>query len=67
MENEEFIGKARLKAIPWAKYCIACASQKEKLYRGGAPSRKKYYFAPGNDDLDTESGSIRNVINYEKD
>jgi DnaK suppressor protein len=31
----EFISKARLNAIPWARYCVACAELKEKGHQFG--------------------------------
>lgn len=66
-ENGEFIPKARLKAIPWTRYCVKCASQIQKFSRGTASTRKKYYYAPGNDDKEVNDNSFRNVLNYEKD
>ena len=65
--NGELIPRARLIAIPWAKYCVACASQKERFSKSSDTPRKKYYFAPGHDDVDDDDTSVRNVMNYEKD
>jgi len=69
LENEELIPKARLKAIPWTKYCMVCAGKMEKFGRAAGPVRKKYYYAPGNDDFDDDDDdlSVKNVMNYEKD
>ena len=43
--NDEPIPKARLKAIPWARYCVACANQMEKGMgkRQGTTSDANYY------------------------
>ena len=38
-KNGEPISKARLKAVPWARYCLDCASLLEK--KGYAPELKK--------------------------
>lgn len=32
---EEPIGLKRLRAIPWARYCVACAGARERMYGGG--------------------------------
>lgn len=42
--NNEPIPKARLKAIPWARYCVACASLSEKglLVREGSFDESDY-------------------------
>ncbi len=37
--NDEPIGKVRLEAVPWARYCLGCASLLEK--KGYAPEVKK--------------------------
>jgi len=37
--NNELIPKARLEAIPWARYCVACASLSEK----GLLAREDYF------------------------
>lgn len=65
--NGEFIPKARLKAIPWAKYCVSCANQMEKYNRVSNSSQKKYHYAPGIDDLDIDDYSNINMLNNEKD
>jgi DnaK suppressor protein len=43
--NDEPIPKARLNAIPWARYCVACANQMEKGRgkRQGTTSDANYY------------------------
>jgi DnaK suppressor protein len=43
--NDEPIPKARLNAIPWARYCVACANQMEKGTgkRQGTTSDANYY------------------------
>ena len=33
--NGESIPRARLKAIPWAKYCVACANQARTIQNHG--------------------------------
>lgn len=38
--NGENISKARLNAIPWARYCVACAELKEKGHRFGSESEE---------------------------
>jgi len=38
-DNNEPIPKARLEAIPWARYCVACASLSEK----GLLAREDYF------------------------
>lgn len=52
----EAIAKARLKAIPWARYCVKCASLSEKgLLAKEEPSDKPDYGRIGevqNDDFD---------------
>lgn len=63
--NGEFIPKARLKAIPWTKYCVSCANQMEKYNRASKPDHRKYYFASGIDDPDIDNYSNRNVLNNE--
>jgi len=63
--NGEFIPKARLKAIPWTKYCVSCANQMEKFSKTGIPSRKKYNFASGFDDPDIDHYSNRSILKQE--
>jgi DnaK suppressor protein len=48
----EQIPKERLKAIPWARYCVACATLKEK----GLLAKKKYdeYYQTFPDEPDDE-------------
>jgi len=55
--NNEPIPRERLRAIPWARYCIACARLSEK----GLLFREDYFDEPefGNDD----SEEIRNLEN----
>ena len=54
--TEHHIPKARLKAIPWARYCVKCASLSEKgLLAKEEPSNKPDYGQIGevqNDDFD---------------
>ena len=45
------IPKARLEAIPWARYCIACAHLREK---GNAPRKENHYDFPDNETDDME-------------
>ena len=40
----ESISKARLNAIPWARYCVACAELKEKGHRFGVKLMKQAKF-----------------------
>ena len=52
-ENDErFIGKPRLEAIPWAKYCVQCAGQIEKKGKKGLNSTMKYTFPDDSDDVE---------------
>ena len=48
--NNEPIPKARLEAIPWARYCIACASLSEK----GLLAREDYFDESDYDDQTNE-------------
>ncbi len=52
----EFISKTRLKAIPWARYCVPCASLSEKgLLVKQEPSEESdygQYIGEQNDDFD---------------
>ena len=48
--NNEPIPKARLKAIPWARYCFACASLSEK----GLLAREDYFDESDYDDQTNE-------------
>jgi RNA polymerase-binding transcription factor DksA len=54
----ENIPKARLNAIPWARYCVTCAELKEKgrLVEAGAGEAGEIpeYAAAGDDESDTE-------------
>ena len=45
------IPKARLEAIPWARYCIACANLREK---GSVPRKENHFDFPDNDSNDME-------------
>jgi len=52
----ERIGKSRLQARPWAKYCIACArTMEQKQGRAGAASRAGF----GGDSLGDDDGGAR--------
>lgn len=56
--NGEQIPIARLEAIPWAKYCVACASQAEKGggNKNGSLNRVSYGYEAGEDaDSDNDS------------
>jgi DnaK suppressor protein len=57
--NNEPIPKARLKAIPWARYCIACASLSEK----GLLAREDYFDESDYDDQ-TNEGQDDDFDNY---
>ncbi len=48
--NNEPIPKARLEAIPWARYCVACASLSEK----GLLAREDYFDESDYDDQTNE-------------
>lgn len=48
--NEEPIPKGRLHAIPWARYCVACASKSEK----GPGVRREAVEEPQYEEQDTE-------------
>lgn len=63
--NGEYIPKQRLKAIPWARYCVSCASQMEMFNKKGISERKKYNFASGFDDPDVDNYSNRNILQEE--
>ncbi|MBN2181643.1 MAG: TraR/DksA C4-type zinc finger protein [Sedimentisphaerales bacterium] len=55
--NGEPIPKPRLEAIPWARYCVACASLMEKRGNKNEDSSNKYTFpndAEDEDDSDME-------------
>ena len=45
------IPKARLEAIPWARYCITCASLREK---GNTPKKEKQFSFPDNEITDMQ-------------
>jgi DnaK suppressor protein len=47
--NEEPIKKERLEAIPWARYCITCASKQEKGMASRRNDRSNYVTGPGFD------------------
>ena len=60
--NNEPIPKERLRAIPWARYCVACASMFEK----GIPVKKdyfdkSYYNDQTNEEKDDELDNSSNV------
>ncbi len=57
--NEEPIPKARLKAIPWARYCVNCASQLEKGMgkKHRAASDSNYYGS-------IDEGSLEDFTNF---
>ena len=65
--NGESISRPRLKAIPWARYCVQCASQMERFNPAGNGNRRKYFFAPGQDDMDDDDSSFRDMMEYGKD
>lgn len=46
MANDEPIGIARLRARPWAKHCIKCASQFERTRSRSRPSREELFSYP---------------------
>jgi len=50
----ETIPKERLKAIPWAKYCVDCASMSEKGFSKKEVSFAGYNYANGIDDEEIE-------------
>ena len=65
-----FIPKARLKAIPWARYCISCANKMEKIGRKTPQKKKEYKFVSGFDDADYDDdaragNSYRNMLRDE--
>ena len=45
------IPKARLEAIPWARYCIICANLREK---GNTPRKENHYDFPDNETTDMQ-------------
>jgi len=56
----EPIPKQRLEAIPWARYCVACASHLEKGNLKKEDIFNKYGYAPGIDDeQDIELDNLR--------
>lgn len=63
--NGELIPRPRLKAIPWARYCLACADRMERFDSEDSGGRRNYYFAPGHDDDDEQDTAYRNMMNYE--
>ncbi len=52
------IPKQRLEAIPWAKFCVGCASLLEKGSMKKEDLFNKYDFASGIDDEGDETGSF---------
>jgi RNA polymerase-binding transcription factor DksA len=44
--NGESISKARLNAIPWARYCVACAELKEKGHQFGGGAEESGEIPP---------------------
>jgi DnaK suppressor protein len=44
--NGESIPKARLNAIPWARFCVACAELNEKCHLGGGERDKNGTLIP---------------------
>lgn len=52
------IPKQRLEAIPWAKFCVGCASLLEKGAMKKEDLFNKYDFASGIDDEGDETGSF---------
>ena len=66
----EFIPRARLKAIPWARYCVSCANKMEKFGRKNSQKKKDYNFVSGfgEDDYDDDAragNSYRNMLRDE--
>jgi RNA polymerase-binding protein DksA len=57
----EPIPKLRLEAIPWARYCVACANIQEKRGRNSGKASNKYTFPSDADDDDDDTGNIRKV------
>ena len=58
--NGEPIPKPRLEAIPWARYCVACANIQEKRRQKGGGYMNKYTFPndiedDNEDDSDTDN------------
>jgi DnaK suppressor protein len=58
--NGEMIPRPRLEAIPWAKYCVACASIIEKKNQNSDRYQTKYTF-PGemDDEEDTDPEDVK--------
>ena len=60
--NAEPIPKPRLEAIPWARYCIACANLMEKKPKTNNRQVTKYTFPnDSDDDEDPDTGNIKKV------
>ena len=61
--NGEPIPKPRLEAIPWARYCVACANIQEKRRHKSERSSDKYTFPNDVDDEedDSDMGNIKKV------
>ena len=55
LDGEEYIPKERLKAIPWAKYCVICARNIEKgTVNRPASQKKMQLYIPPEFDSDNE-------------
>ncbi len=57
----EPIPKPRLEAIPWARYCVACANIQEKKRHKGGGASNKYTFPNDADEDDDDAGDIKKV------
>ena len=55
------IPKQRLKAIPWARYCVVCAGQMEKgvFRRSETPAFKEDYYNGDNGDEDSDQPYLK--------
>ena len=60
--NAEPIPKARLQAIPWARYCVTCASQSEK----GLYAKEKLINKSGSDQPIEEQNDDTNISTDEQ-
>jgi RNA polymerase-binding protein DksA len=60
--NAEPIPKARLQAIPWARYCVTCASQLEK----GLYAKEKLINKPDNNQPVEEQNDDTNISTDEQ-
>jgi len=58
----EHIPKARLEAIPWAKYCVQCANNSEKNSRRNESSSKYGYINNTEDDDESDMDDVKKVV-----